>query len=706
MGLLLALVLLTGCTLSTVQRGPTATPELGTPASIPADIASPAPIRPSGEPPTSNLHTPTSNLHPATSNRHPPAAALYSEPSLVREIDLALPAGNSYLPRALAFLPGLGRVYVRTRSADANPRRLITALDAATGSLLSVGPASGESGNAADVISYPGVDMNRGGLLVDPVHNWVIALNENDRTAAVLEAQTLRRIRTLEQVWGMAVDAEKGEWYVGFPGRIRVYDGGTMELLREKSIWSRLPVSTALEVAGDRVYIAGSSPGESTLEVLDSGTLEALGQVTLPNQPEQLLPDPLSGKVFVWCRVDQEDRLLAYGPDLKLSFSLTLGAWPQPAMSLALVPSAGLLLVGRSENGEGKISVLQLPSGRSTAEITLPYAPETMAVDESKGQLWVSHGGANHVSAVDLETWQVLGTYPTATGLSDLAVDSALGQLYATDTEGRLRVFDDLSAEQLAQVPGLGRIAVDAAHGRFYVGSADDKAVRVYDAETLAQTGTVYAPGIPVADPHSGDLYVVNHGLYLASGQTLAVTGAIYDSLQGSVTAGVPTPADAVVDPTGGRVFAIMTQQSLAVSPFPDAALWVYEPDPAHPGSYVKPLGIALASPIHVDVDPATGWAYVSSPSITGILVDGRVWRQHPVQRFFGPLRVDPELGHVYMTPQGQDQSLLLTLDATTLEVLGSVKVPRGFTLRALDSERHLLFLANDEGKIEIWSEG
>ncbi len=57
------------------------------------------------------------------------------------------------------------------------------------------------------------------------------------------------------------------------------------------------------------------------------------------------------------------------------------------------------------------------------------------------------------------------------------------------------------------------------------------------------------------------------------------------------------------------------------------------------------------------------------------------------------------------MTPQGDGHGRLLVLDATTLQVLGSATVPDGFTLRALDTQRHLLYLADDGGQIEIWSE-
>jgi len=72
-----------------------------------------------------------------------------------------------------------------------------------------------------------------------------------------------------------------------------------------------------------------------------------------------------------------------------------------------------------------------------------------------------------------------------------------------------------------------------------------------------------------------------------------------------------------------------------------------------------------------------------------------------------GPLRVDPHLGRLYVnaeTTVGGRPARLLVLDAGSLDILGTVPLPAGLTLYALDPERHLLYLASTEGEVQIWS--
>ncbi len=59
----------------------------------------------------------------------------------------------------------------------------------------------------------------------------------------------------------------------------------------------------------------------------------------------------------------------------------------------------------------------------------------------------------------------------------------------------------------------------------------------------------------------------------------------------------------------------------------------------------------------------------------------------------------------MYLTAQGSEgQTELLILDAATLDHLGAVSVPAGLALYALDPQRHLLYLANRDGQVQIWS--
>jgi len=227
--------------------------------------------------------------------------------------------------------------------------------------------------------------------------------------------------------------------------------------------------------------------------------------------------------------------------------------------------------------------------------------------------------------------------------------------------------------------------------------------VRIYDAASLQQTGEIATEALPVADAHSGGLYLVQSGIYLTSLETMTITAAISDTLpQPSGLSPNPAAADAVVDPGTGRLFAIIDNGIPGSNG--GTYLYVYEPV-----TYQKVLTDTERSPWYLDIDPTTGCAYVSrihiGSSSTSLLVDGRTYTAR-VDGLFGPLRVDPALGRVYLTTtQGSDgPTELLILDAVTLDRLGAVPVPAGLSLYALDTQRHLLYLANRDGQVQIWS--
>ncbi len=109
----------------------------------------------------------------------------------------------------------------------------------------------------------------------------------------------------------------------------------------------------------------------------------------------------------------------------------------------------------------------------------------------------------------------------------------------------------------------------------------------------------------------------------------------------------------------------------------------------------------------YVDVDPETGRAYVSRAHLAG--QSSSLWEEGQgytgrLDAAYGPLRVDSDLGFVYLSVYGDDQGTLLILDAATLHVLDSVPIPGGFMLRALDPRRHWLYLASNDGRVQIWT--
>jgi photosystem II stability/assembly factor-like uncharacterized protein len=154
------------------------------------------------------------------------------------------------------------------------------------------------------------------------------------------------------------------------------------------------------------------------------------------------------------------------------------------------------------------------------------------------------------------------------------------------------------------------------------------------------------------------------------------------------------------VDPGSGRVFAIINNGVPGSNG--GTYLYVYEPE-----TYERTMADTERSPVYVDVDPQTGRAYVSRTHIasrsTSIVEDGREYSAR-LDSVYGALRVDPDLERVYLTVRGDESGQMLILDAENLDALALVPIEGDFWIRALDPERHWLYLATESGRIQIWS--
>lgn len=676
----LLILLLTACT---ARPKPTATP------------TSVSPIRPwpaiTCALPVTSLPTISLTSPPATAAPTVPAAAPAEPPlpALHSALDFGIPAGNSYNPRALAVHPGLGRLYARTTDLGQPAQGLVTMLDAATGQVLAV--------------TRTGPDpWSEGALAVDAVRGRVYAVNPGDATASVLDAATLDPVATLDGVARLALDEAGGRLYVAGPAGLRVLDAEGYQTLAETPLPSGQELlALAVDPAAGQVYLARQAAAGYSLDRYDPATLASIGTAPLPGRPNSLLVEPGRGRVTL--SLNDGDQALFWTLDAKGRALDTrrLGDYLLKAL-LASDADGGRLFLARDIYSDYGVTVLDLVTGREIANIPLDTAPNGLVWDKGTGRLFVSHTYTHRIVALDLKAGRVDANFPLAVELQDLAVDPGRGRLYVTDNAGRFHILDSDTGQEVAALPGSGRIAVDAPHGRLYTGGRGADRVRIYDADTLRQAGEIMTGALPVADAHSGGLYLVQNGIYLASLETMTVTGVISDTLPDpSGLSPNPTAIDAVVDPATGRLFAIINNGVPGSNG--GTYLYVYEPV-----TYQKVLTDTERSPWYLDIDPATGRAYVSRAHIgsssTSTLVNGREYTAR-VDGLFGPLRVDPALGHVYLTTQsGDGQTELLILDADTLETLGSVPVPGGLTLYALDTQRHLLYLVNRDGQVQIWS--
>ncbi len=679
---------------------PTGSPAQPTPAETPVATApapqgflTAAPAATSTAPPAVATSVPLEvepAAQPTAALPTPTSAAPSLWPHLLREIDLGIPTGNSYNPRALALHPGLGRLYARTVIHGPEYRDIgqVAVLDLSNGQVLAVVETGPDS-------------FSEGALAVDTVRNRVYAHNPGDLTVTVLEARTLKEVATLEAVDRFALDVEGGRLYVAGTGGLRVLDAAKYDTLSQV-LFTYAPqfVAMAVDAVENRVYVAYQDASGSVLAQYDASTLKALATTALPGRPDALLPDPARSRLYLTLSDGSRNLLWVVDGDGQRLEERPLGEWTQRTC-LALDPEGDRLFLGRDAYGNYGITILDLNTGREAGNIPLTQPPNVLAWDQGQNRLLVSHTYFHRIGVVDCQKGLEIAVWPTALNLTDLAVDPARGHLYITDSAGQLHVLDSDTDKELALLPGEGRIAVDSPHGRLYTGGEGADRVRIYDAEALQQTGEIRFAARPVADAYHGGLYLVQAGVYIASPEDMAITGVLSDTLP-QYPGFSPNPAaiDAVVDPGSGRLFAIINNGVPGSNN--GNYLYVYEPE-----TYQKVLTDTERSPIYLDVDPVTGRAYVSRIHLggrsTSLWTPGQGYTAR-LEALFGALRADPTLGRVYSTIYSTTDGQMLILDAANLDILDSVPIPAGFTLWALDPQRHLLYLATVEGQVQIWS--
>lgn len=169
----------------------------------------PAPTEPVTATPRPSAPAPT--LAPRV--RHTPTPLPPSDdgpwPRFLRELNFGIPAGNSYGPRALALHPRLGRIYVRTQSQDSDAPGQVTVMDSSTSRVL-------------DLVET-GLDSYADGeIVVDAVRDLVYAINADETTASVFDADTLEPVTTIQGAVRLALDSEGGLLYIAGLGGLRV----------------------------------------------------------------------------------------------------------------------------------------------------------------------------------------------------------------------------------------------------------------------------------------------------------------------------------------------------------------------------------------------------------------------------------------------------------------------------------------------------
>lgn len=185
----------------------------------------------------------------------------------------------------------------------------------------------------------------------------------------------------------------------------------------------------------------------------------------------------------------------------------------------------------------------------------IPLAPEEeeltdLLVDPTGSHIYATDS-ASQLHVLDATDFTRLITLPAA---GQLTLDTQHGLLFISPRDGSpLTLVDTVALTVTGTISPGGAVAVDPTRRRFYVGQDEaNTTVRAYDLSSLEQVGEITQPGQPIYNPLRDELYLQYLNLYIASPDTLTVTGKVLPDLaaeQYGWCEGCTLPDGALVDP-------------------------------------------------------------------------------------------------------------------------------------------------------------
>lgn len=224
---------------------------------------------------------------------------------------------------------------------------------------------------------------------------------------------------------------------------------------------------------------------------------------------------------------------------------------------------------------------------------------------------WITNGGDNSVTVLDLVNMQQAGTIPVGANPTAIAVNPARDEIYVANTgSGSVSVIDAGKNRVVATI-GVHRapssIDVDREGGRAYVANANSNNVSVIDLgkrREIAAVGVGEGPADARISPDGDSLVVPNQAsgsISVVAARDLRVRATFSGCPQAEDTVILPDSSRAFVACTGGRqvmVIGLARPQSLLPSERADHLLDVVD------------VGM---TPVHLALKPDGGEVFVSN---------------------------------------------------------------------------------------------
>jgi YVTN family beta-propeller protein len=455
------------------------------------------------------------------------------------------------------------------------------------------------------------------------------------------------------------------------------------------------PVSVDVNPRTGRIYTANLRGNNAS--VIDATTRKVIATVAVAAEPHAVAVNPVTNRIYVGSGLFSGPGTLTVIDGLSNAAAEVIPLDSAPS-AVAVNPDTNRVYVASEE-----LNRLVVLDGRDNSLIDeLPVQRAgPLTVDPISNRVYAVSGRVHEeIAVIDGNTDSVTATAALGQFIVAVAVDSALGWIYAVDSyAGNLTVIDASTYEIAATVPlgpnanlGPGRdpalrtpdptaIAVNPTTHSVYVaisGSArDPETIAVFDGETLGLLAKISAGEFP-------------RGLAInsAMNQVLVIRGdsvLFVDSTRNSVEDPLPLasrPSSIAVDPTANRAYVALSEAN-AIAVIDGAS-----------DSIVADIALE-AEPVSIAVDPSSKRVYVAHRDKV-VVIDGptnAVASTIEVGTFLNALAVNSATGRVYAVDAGDD--VLYAIDGSTHAVLARVEVGQEPVAVAVDAATNRIYTVN-----------
>lgn len=231
----------------------------------------------------------------------------------------------------------------------------------------------------------------------------------------------------------------------------------------------------SVDIQGQRLFLAAVE--NHTVEVLDLKTGRDVRSIEDLAEPQGVLYDPSSNRLFVACGLDGTVKIFD-GTTFRL---LTTTKFPDDADNirydthrhLAIVGYAGAKSLRKREEGSGGLGFID-SKGKRIGDVTIDAHPESFQIDKAGSRIFVNVPDRKEIEVVDAVQRKVLSRWPvSAENNFPMALDESHHRLLVGCwTPPRLLVLDSETGKQVAAVEISGKtddLFYDSERSRIYV---------------------------------------------------------------------------------------------------------------------------------------------------------------------------------------------------------------------------------------------